>query len=404
MRGFGLQTVCFVLTAVTLCGVGRGQDTAWPHFRGPNYDGVPLDKTLAGDSVREVWKADVHTGFSSMSIVGDRLYAMGNQNGEDVVTCLDATDGREVWNFRYPCKLDPNLYQGGPSATPTIDGRRVYTISKFGHIFCLDAATGEKVWEASAAEFRPKTGRWWGFAGSPTVIGDVVLFNAGSRGLALDKQTGKVVWSSEAGTIAYCTIVPLPETMLGRPAIVVLTNNTLSVVDPATGKPAAEVQSPFARPADCSAVTPVVFGGALYVTHAKEGMSRLALADKTFSSKWLQRKPAMSWFTFNNRVLHDGRIYFLGRKGGLNCLDADTGDVLWVDEKYAFGNLLLVGDTLLMLAEDGQVIWGPLAGGRFQEAARAKVLDDRCWAYPVLHGGRLYARSARGTVVCLEFE
>ena len=70
------------------------------------------------------------------------------------IVLLDA-DGGEVWRFRYPCKLDPNLYQGGPSATPTVDEDRVYTLSKFGDIFCLDVVTGKEVWEASAAKYRP---------------------------------------------------------------------------------------------------------------------------------------------------------------------------------------------------------------------------------------------------------
>ena len=354
-------------------------------------------------SVRKVWEASVHTGFSSMSIAGGRLFTMGNQNDQDIITCLDLADGNEVWNFRYACKLEPNLYQGGPSATPTVHEDRVYTLSKFGDIFCLDAVTGEKVWAASAASYRPATKRWWGFAGSPTVIGDVVIYNVGSRGMALHKDTGKKVWSSDEGTIGYCTIVPLPEDLLNRPAIVVLTNEAIHVLDPVNGQYVVEVESPFKRKANCNAITPVVWDGALYVTHSELGMSRLALSENSFRSQWLQRKPAMSWHTFNHRVYHDNHIYFLNKKG-LCCLDADSGDVVWEEEGFGFGNLLVVGDSLVMLAEDGVLVWGVLKEGRFQETARQKILEERCWAYPVIADGRLYARNAAGNLVCIEFE
>lgn len=403
MREFGIRLVCLVELWLVSCAIGHAGDGAWPHFRGPDYDGVPEASSLTATSVSQVWQASVHTGFSSMSIVGDRLYTMGNQDDDDIVTSLDVADGREVWRFRYPCKLDPNMYQGGPSATPTVDADRVYTISKFGDIFCLNAQTGEKVWQASAASYRPKIKRWWGFAGSPTVVGDLVLFNVGSRGLGLNKTTGQVVWSSKPGTSAYASIIPLPDSFLKRPAIVVLTNDTIQILDPADGKPVAEVESPFARPATCNGVTPVMWDGDLYVTHALAGLSRMSLSDGTLKSQWLQREPAMNWRTFNHRVYHDGRIYFLSRQG-LCCLDAQSGEVAWEDEDYTFGNLLVAGDSLLILDEEGQLIWGNLDGGRFQETARHKILDGRCWAYPVLSRGRLYARNAEGTLVCVEFK
>jgi outer membrane protein assembly factor BamB len=389
-----------VLLIGRIAGAGEGD---WPHFRGPHYNGNPVEKSFTASSVKRLWAASVHTGMASMSIVGDRLYTMGNKDDTDVVSCLSTSDGAVVWTHRYPCKLAPNLYEGGPSATPTVHDGKVYTISKFGDIFCLDAAKGTVIWRASAKEYTP-TKRWWGFAGSPTVVGDVVCFNAGDRGLGLHRTTGAVVWSSKPGAIAYSTIIPLPEAMLERTAVAVLTNEMLHIVDPADGKPVAEFEKPWRKRANCSAVSPAVYDGTLYVTHSGEGMSRLSLEGKTFKQRWILSDAAMDWFTFNQRVFHKGHFYFLKRRKGLCAVDLANGAVAWQDDSYGFGNLLLVGDTMFILEDGGDLIWGPVAAGRFKEAHRATIQDGRCWAYPVIHGGRIYARNATGKLVCFAFE
>jgi outer membrane protein assembly factor BamB len=388
---------------VLLAGLSFAGQPGWPHFRGPHYDGTPVTKPFQATTIKKVWEASVHTGMASVSIAGDRLYTMGNKDGTDIVSCLKTADGSIVWTHRYPCDLAPNLYEGGPSATPTIHDGKVYTISKFGHIFCLNGETGAKIWEASAAAFNPKK-RWWGYAGSPTVVGDVVCFNVSRTGLGLNRNTGEVVWSGSPGTISYATIIPLPDSLLKRSAIAVLTNETLHILDPANGKPVAAFEKPWKRDADCSAVSPVVYDGALYVTHAKAGMSRLALVGNTFKSVWQQKDPAMSWHTFNRRVFHKGHFYFLKRRGGLCWLSTEDGQVKGEDTSLDFGNLLLVGDTLFILDQKGTLRWGPLTDGGFEKAHQATILKGKCWAHPVIHDGRLYARTASGSLVCMKFQ
>ena len=125
-----------------------------------------------------LWKAAVGKGFSSFAVSDGRVYAMGNRDNADRVFCLDAATGKEVWKHTYPCKLEPLSYEGGPSSTPTVDGDRVYSLSKFGHCFCLDARTGQVVWSRT---FEPPATTdddyrvWWGFAGSPLVVGDKLV-------------------------------------------------------------------------------------------------------------------------------------------------------------------------------------------------------------------------------------
>lgn len=379
-------------------------DADWPHFKGPNYDGNPVTKPFDAASLQIIWEAQVYTGMSSMSIVDGRLYTMGNIKNIDVVTCLNASDGKEIWTHKYPCELTPNLYEGGPSTTPTVHEGKVYTISKYGDIFCLDARSGKPIWEASAKAFFPENLKWWwGFAGSATIAGDVACFNASGKGLGLNKRTGDVIWSGKPGIISYSTIIPLPESMLKKPAIAVLTNDALKILNPADGRPVAQVADLWPKRGNCNAVSPAVHEGQLYITHSTKGMMRLSRQGDTFKPVWDQRDAALNWHTFNNRVFHKGRFYFLAKKKGLCCLDITDGKLLWNDGNFAFGNLLLVGDTLFVLEESGKLSWGPLTKAPFKAAHTMALKKGRYWSHPVIHNGCLFARSARGYLVCGKF-
>jgi len=81
-------------------------------------------------------------GCSSINVSQGRAYTQGNKNETDTVFCFDATTGKELWKHSYPCPLQPKFWEGGTLATPTVDGERVYSISKVGDLFCFDAATG----------------------------------------------------------------------------------------------------------------------------------------------------------------------------------------------------------------------------------------------------------------------
>jgi len=398
--------------AVLLPAAGAGEN--WPHYLGPNFDGRPTATSFSAKAATQVWKASVGTSCSSMTVVDGLLYTMGNdgkknrKNPQDIVHCLDAATGKDVWVFAYPCKLEPRLYPGGPNATPTVGSGKVYTLSKAGHLLCLDARTGKKVWDASASKLNPKGG-WWGYAGSPTVVGDVVLYNIGDKGMALHKDTGEVLWRSEKPAVGYATVLPLPELLLGRPAVVVQTNRGLHILDPATGQPVATYAREWREKSNCNGVTPYVEGGHLFVMFAAHGLARFSFEGKTLKQDWLSvpaRYGAYNWYTFTTPVRHKGHIYYLARsktpsETGLACVSMETGEQKWRNHDYRFGNCLGVADTLIVLDDKGTLIWGTLGDASFTETYRTKVLSGLCWSCPVLLGGRLYARDAQGTVVCL---
>lgn len=411
MRWIGAVLIVMVLTMSV-----QGADD-WAHYLGPNYDLQPSAKDFTAKSATTIWNIKVTTGMCSLTIADSLLYTMGNDGTDenqdkarDFVYCLDTKTGKEKWTFDYPCLLEPSMHPGGPSSTPTIHEGKVYTLSKAGHIFCLDAKTGRKIWEASGERYKPKK-PWWGFAASPTVIGDVVIYNIGDRGLALDKNTGQIVWKSDQGVVAYATPKPLPTNMFNRPAVALFTNEAFLVLDPATGKSVATYERQWEEKSNCNATTPYIHNGRIYLMHSAHGMACLSVDGNILKQDWLSEdgKYASEWHAFNTHVIYEDRIYFLtkGRGAGttgLHSLDAETGNQKWFDEKYGFGNLMRVNDMMIMLSEDGELIWGKLTNGTFKESYRQKILEGLCWAKPILLGNILYARDAQGAVVSLRLE
>jgi len=387
----------------------------WPHYLGPNYDLIPLAKEFNAKSATVVWQANVKTGMCSLTVADGLVYTMGNDGtprdedknkARDFVYCLDAMSGEEKWTFNYPCLLEPRLHPGGPSSTPTINEGKVYTLSKLGHIFCLDAKTGKKLWEASAVHYKPNK-PWWGFAASPTIVGDVVIYNIGDRGLALNKNTGEIIWKSENKVVGYSTPKPLPADMFNRPAVALFTNEDFLVLDPATGKSVATYTKTWKEKSNCNGITPYIHKGHIYLNHSAHGMARLSLDGDTFKQDWLSEdaKYPNEWFAFTTHVIYKNYIYFLTRReSGLSCVDAETGKRKWFNDTYDFGNLLGIGNKMIMLSEKGELIWGELGEAAFEETHRQKILEGLCWSKPVLLGNLLYARSAQGAVLCLRLE
>src|SRR5678815_4014889 len=104
----------------------------WFRWRGPNLDGISTEKGWSTEWPKEgpkqLWKASVGTGFSSVSVSNGRICTIGNQNETDTVYCFDANTGTTIWKHSYPCPLESGYYEGGPGSTPTVDGDFVYTL------------------------------------------------------------------------------------------------------------------------------------------------------------------------------------------------------------------------------------------------------------------------------------
>lgn len=371
----------------------------WPRFRGPDQNSISAEKGLNPKALeggaKTLWKTNVGTGFSSITIANGRAYTMGNAAATDTVWCLDATTGKEIWKHSYAEELKPNLYEGGPSATPTVDGDRVYTLSKTGRAFCLDAAKGTVIWEKNLAKELGAKKPEWGFSGSVLIEGDLAIYNVGSAGTALNKKTGAVVWKSGPEVAGYSQ--PIAANLGQDRLVLFMTAADVVALNPKTG--AIAWQHPWKTSYDINAADPIVSGNKVFVSSGyNHGAAVLEVVDNKTKVIWenknLRNQLASS-------VLVNGQLYGLD-ESQLRCVDFATGEVKWTDKASGKGTLIVADGKLIVLSEKGELILAEVSPEAFKPLSRAQILGGKCWTSPALANGKLYARNAKGDLVCVE--
>lgn len=367
----------------------------WPSWRGPNHDGISKETAWdpAAVAARKIaWEAEVGAGYSAVAVAGGKVYTAGNFNkNTDRVSCLDEATGKEVWRYDFPEPLAPKFYSGGCSATPVVHDGKVYFASKSGKVFCLKADTGKEIWRK---EFGTKVPTW-GFASSALIQGKAAIFNAGRSGIAYDKDSGAVLWSSPDDSCGYATPVPFEHN--GKACLAMFAKDTITAVAADGGK--LLWSSPWQTEHDVNAADPVISGGQVFIT---SGYGRgCALVD--FSGA----EPRKLWENKNMRshmsgpVLIDGHLYGFDDMR-LVCLEWKTGEQKWEEKSPKKGALMAAGDKLIVLGETGRLAIAQATPKGYQEIAGAKVVDGRCWTMPILANGRIYARNSDGHLACVD--
>ncbi len=377
----------------------------WPHWRGPDRNGICSEKDFKVDwsgGLKTLWKASVGTGFSSFAVADGRVYTTGNAGDTDTVYAFDAATGKALWTHAYPCPLEPKYYDGGTSATPTVDAGKVYTLSKVGHLFCLDAGTGKVDWSRNVSEDPGAKPPTWGFAGSAYVDGPRLILNVGSAGLCLEKATGKTLWASGNGPAGYST--PLPCEIGGKRTAVLFVQKAVIGVDPETGKLLWE--HPWKTSYDANIADPIVAGNEVFIASGYGTGCALLKVDGGAAAEVWRNKNMRNHF--NSCVLWEGHVYGVdndaGKKNEVRCLDWKTGELKWAQEGLGCGSIAVAGGKLLVLGEKGDLVLAEASPAGWKEITRAQILGGKCWTVPVLCGGRLYARNAKGDVVCVEMK
>jgi len=375
----------------------------WPNWRGPQHNGISYELDWGGDwetcEPNVLWERQVGTGFSSIAVAEGWLYTMGNTNNTDKVSCLDANSGRILWAHEYPSDLAPNSYEGGPSATPTVANSKVYTLSKQGMAYCLDAADGEVLWQRDLVANYAVLAPTWGFAGSPYVDEDLVIYNAGTHGMALYAADGTLAWLTGTNRPGYST--PVPFDWEQRRLLILMGEKTFAAVQARTGQVLWE--HPWVTRYNANIPDPIVDGNLVFVsTGYDEGSALFDAATNQITQLWFQ-KNMQTWL--NSSVLWQGYLYGPNDNGdAITCVERSTGDVIWTQGGFGNGSVTLADGKLIILSQAGQLVIAEASPAGYREIGSGRILTGKCWSVPVLANGKIYARNATGKLVCVKLE
>jgi outer membrane protein assembly factor BamB len=373
----------------------------WPDFRGARRDGRYDESPIRTDWPREglspIWRQPIGLGYASFVAAEERAYTIEQRRGQEVVAAYDVGTGRELWTHGWDGEFVE--YQGGdgPRATPTYRDGRLYALGALGELRSLDAATGSLIWRRNILTDNGASNLEWGMAASPLVVDDKVIVLPGGRNgrsvVAYDRLTGEVVWTSLDDQQAYTA--PMLVTLAGVRQILVVTATRAVGLDVEDGRLIWEY--PWANYIGINVAQPLLLGADRVFLSAGYGhgaaVFEVARTAGGFATRTIWQNTRMK-NKFTSSVLHEGYIYGLD-EAILACVDAATGDLMWKGGRYGYGQIVLAGDHVIVLAENGDLALVRATPEGHEELARFPALDGRSWNHPVIVGGRLLVRNLR---------
>lgn len=396
----------------------------WPQYRGPDHDGrtaarIATAWPAAGPKV--LWKASTPAGFSAFSVSGGRAFTVVSREAEGAKqeTCVafDAATGKELW----ATPLNVAKYDGGgdsgtpdnkggdgPRSTPAVSGDRVLVLDARFKLHCLDSKDGRVVWAKDlVGEFGGRVIQWQNAASA--VVEDGLVFVAGGGPdqalLAFKVTEGAVAWKTGTETPTHAT--PTLATIHGVRQVIFFMQSGLVSCEAATGK--VLWRQPY-RFSVSTAASPVVSGDIVYCSAGYgvgAGAYRVSKEGDVWKTTELWRKTgndlANHWST---PVVRDGHLYGMFSfkeygKGSLKCVELATGREVWAQKDFGPGGVVLAGNVLVTLSDRGEVVLVNPQPAGYEELARFKAVDGKCWNHPTVSSGRVFVRSTKEGA-CLE--
>ena len=410
MQKFIYLPVCVLILSVDFARAGD-----WPQWRGPDRSGVSTDTGLLQSwpdgGPKLLWEGGaVGEGFSSLAISGERIFTMGDKDGQSHIFALKRQGGSLLWSLKVG-KAGGNY--SGTRCTPTVDGNLVYALGQFGDLVCVDAVSGRERWRKNlASDFGGDSGGW-NYSESVLIDGNRLICSPGGKdatAVALDKQTGAVVWKTAlpgGGQSHYSSWVV--SNAAGVKQYVRLFGGGTFGISAADGKFLWHYDKLGKNTANIP--TPIPFGDHVF-TAAGYGKGGALLK---LSRSGAGVKATEVYFNSELKNKHGGIVkvgdYIYGDmddRGRPWCAKVMTGEVVWRRDGGGQGG----GSTCVTYA-DGRLYYryqdGVMAlvnsspDSGFQQISSFKIPDGmkKSWSHPVVNGGRLYLRG-KNKILCYD--
>ena len=395
----------------------------WPQWRGPNRDGhaptARLPLKWPATAPKPAWKIKIGEGYSGAAIAGGKVFAIARDHRTQTerAFCFDLAIGKQLWTLKYRATFqapDPTAGRG-PNATPTVDGDRVYFFGLAGMLTCVEIASGKILWRHNCLK------EYWGVAvtddgddawfppcgasASPLVDGDTVIVPIGGKKAGavtgFDRSTGKLLWRALPDPSSYAS--PLIASPGGVKQIVAFTGTRM------VGLRSADREllwhEPFAARYQQTIISPVVWKDRVVI--GGEGKPTLCVkltrdGDK-LKKELAWKNPDLKMYLTTPVVVHDHLIGFDHRTHRLACIAMSTGETVWTSPGFGTRHLSIVavGNTLLLLTLDGNLIAARVSEKDYEQLAKWKVSEKGTWAHLSVAGNRLLVKGPE-ELMCYE--
>lgn len=365
--------------------------------------GIKLKTDWQTHPPRELWRRPVGLGWSGFATSGLRAVTLEQRGEQETIACYALDTGEELWSRSRAVRFTSFLGGDGPRSTPSIAQGRVYALGATGWLDCLNLEDGSLLWSKNILQDNGAEVPRHGATGSPLLYREWVVVNAGGPAghslTAYDRESGERVWHGGSDVASYAS--PQPMTLCGQPQILSFNGHGLAGHDAQTGKLLWDypwvTDSSLINVAQPRAVRLEQDETARHVLVSSgydvgTGLLQLSQREGTWQAKEVWHTRALK-SKFSNVIVKDGYAYGLNLRV-LVCLALEDGRMCWKG-RYGHGQLLLIGQTLLIQCEDGSVALVEATARRHRELARMRVLSSRTWNHPAAALPYLLVRNDR---------
>jgi outer membrane protein assembly factor BamB len=382
-------------------------DAPWHQWRGPNRDGFVAGAAwpdgLDQSRLERLWRVDLGPSYSGPVVAGDLVIVTETRDAKtEHVRALDRATGKERWHVEWEGSMSVPFFAASNGSwirsTPCVDGDRVYVAGIRDLLVCLEAATGKELWRVDFTAALESPLPAFGFVSSPLVIGDHVYVQAGSGFVKLEKATGKVVWRTlddGGGMMGSAFSSPYPSTIGGVFQILVQTREELAGIDPENGT--VLWKTPVEAFRGMNIVTPSVHDGRVFTTSYGGGSFLFAIdpanTQKPIEQIWRNKIQGY----MSSPIVIGNQAYVHLRNQRFACLDLATGKEAWITKPFGrYWSMVAQGDRILALDETGDVRLIKATPAQFELLGEAKVAAEESWAHLAIEGQELYVRDLEG--------
>lgn len=372
---------------------------SFPQFQGPTRDGVLDGPALAADwsahPPKLLWKREVGPAWAGFAIAGGRAYTQEQRGENETVTAYDLATGEPQWAYGEAARYSTTIGGVGPRSTPTLAAGRLYAVGGTGVLRCLDPERGTLLWKRDLIADHSAKPPDWGTSNSPLVLDGTVIVNVHGRAAlaAYDAATGDLRWTAGSGPASYSS--PTVLSLAGERQILSFNGMSVSGHDLASGEELWSFPWPSEQP---NVAIPVALDEHRLFASSGYGVGgKLLEITHVAGGRWNAR---LIWETprlkakFANVIAYRGALFGLD-DGVLVSLDPATGERHWKAGRYGHGQMLRIGERLLLLAEDGRVIVLDPDPSEHRELASFQALEGKTWNPPAIAGSILLVRNDR---------
>ncbi len=391
---FSIWVILFI--SVTSCGQG---EIEMAQFRGANRSGVYSELGLLqkwpekGPDIIFTTKG-IGIGHSSPAVTNSMIYITGMIDSTGYIYCFDKTGnlqwkteyGRE-WTGQYP----------GVRATPTVYGDKLYFLTSYGKVLCLETKKGNILWKVDLLEKYGVKNPFFGMVESLLIVDEKLIVTPGGKEanmIALNLDTGKEIWKSpgKGEEPAYCS--PVLANHNNIKMIITMTLSSIVGIGANNGK--LLWSYPYNNKWSVHANSPIYYNGSIYcVSGYSKGGVKLQLSDDGTNVTKVWENTTLDC-EFSGAILVDGNIYGSGREKdrALQCIDWETGELKYKTDSVKNGTTFYADGMIYFYEEKGgmYLIEPGKSGFKIISSFKINLGKGTHWSHPTINDGVLYIR------------